>query len=97
MFLILVPAAIFLISLLALGWWMYERQGFTGLAKLYLVLIGAVSGFLWFINRSAVDLGSTQFDALLSLLPWGLVWVVDTAMLTALLAYTINHHKIQPK
>lgn len=97
MFLILVPAAVFLISLLALGWWMYERQGVLGLVKLYLVLIGVVSGLLWFINRTTVDLGSTQFDSLLSLMPWGRVWVVDTSMLAALLAYTIKHHKTQPK
>lgn len=97
MFLILVPAAVFLLSLLALGWWMYERQGFLGLVKLYLVLIGVVSGLLWFINRTTVDLGTTLFDSLLSLMPWGRVWVVDTAMLAALLAYTINHHKTQRK
>lgn len=90
MFLALLPAAVFTIALVALCLWMYQRQGSLGLAKLALVLVGATSGLMWLINRLSVGHGSTQLNELLSLLPWGTVWVVDTIVLAVFFAFTLK-------
>ena len=91
MFLVLLPA-VFSIALLVLSLLMYQRQGTLGLAKLVLVLIGAISGLMWLVNRLSVTHESTQLNELLSVLPWGTVWIADTVILIVFIIFT---HKNQ--
>lgn len=89
MVLALLPTTVFAVALVALFLWMYQRQGSLGLVKLVLVLIGATSGLLWVINLKGPH-GSTQLNELLSLLPWGTVWIVDTVVLAVFFAFTLR-------
>lgn len=90
MFLSFLPVTVFAIALGKLCQWMYQRQGSLGLLKLALVLIGATSGLIWLINRLSLEHGSTQINQLLSLLPWGMVWIVDTVVLAVFLLLTLR-------
>ena len=63
--------------------------------KLYLVLVGAMSALMWLTQRLSGEHGSATLDALLSLFPWGMIWVIDTVLLALFFAFTLKKQEAE--
>ena len=82
-------AALFVLPLIPLL--LYARASFHVLLKWTLALWGVLFGVMWFLGpelSARLGLYATEDRlAMLVALPWGVIWVVDIALLAAMMTF----------